>query len=424
MNSFTISELKPGIFFTSDAMLDDKFILLSNATPLTETLAKALIEWDFGAILSEGNTTDKSQLPVQKKQTDDEKRPRLRAPVLPPQKDFSAMNAGIKSVMGAPGTEGRTSYDIEMKRLAVVEKVYNEYMQYTDTMFTRFATHKELDLKTITQGIKDMCIFIKDSSRYLLRVIQSADVHDTHFLTSHSLRTTVLAITIGFQLNLPLSKLVELGISCIVHELGMLKIPPHLYTTERLLTLSEKRILSTHPVLTYNILKDYGFPSNICLGALEHRERENSSGYPRKLNGSEISLYAKIIGVACTFESMTAGRRFKEAQNANAVLLELLRNTGNQYDENILKALLCSLSLYPIGTYVFLSDGKIGISVDTNPSDPKNPLIQLIYETDANGEPKIVQPGTRDLSITRALTETEITDLLKSMPDKKQERKS
>ena len=100
-------------------------------------------------------------------------------------------------------------------------------------------------------------------------------------------------------------------------------------------------------------------------------------------------------------------------------MIELLKNAGNQYDETVIKALLYSLSLFPLGTYVYLSDGKIGISVEASPLDPKNPIIELINETGENGYPKTVQPDGRDLSITRALTDNELADLLKSMPQKK-----
>ena len=116
---------------------------------------------------------------------------------------------------------------------------------------------------------------------------------------------------------------------------------------------------------------------------------------------------------------MTSGRQYREAQNGNAAMVELLKNSGTQYDEAVIKALLYSVSLFPLGTYVYLSDGKIGVSVDVNPLDPKNPVIELINETDENGNPKTVQPGGRDLSITRALTESELNDLLKSMTKEK-----
>ncbi|MGI5174564.1 HD domain-containing protein [Treponema sp. OMZ 840] len=417
MNAFNIADLKPGIFLTADAVLDKNFILLSDITPLTEPLIKALTDWDFKQIFSNGELTS---VPNEAdKEAEKEAEIKKQNEKVETRKVGSVITDDIQSIIDAVSTEKENTSEMQAKRLEVVEKVYNQYLDYVERVYTRFATHKELDLKALSKNIQDMCIFVKDNTRYILRTIQSAGLKDKNFIITHSLRSTIIAISIGLQLSLPLSKLIELGVACVLHEMGMLKLPPQLYMTDKPLTISEKKALLTHPILAYDILKSYNFPLSICLGVLEHHEKENTSGYPQKLDGGRISMYAKIIAVACTFESMTAHRQYKEPQNNNAAMIELLKNTGNQYDESVIKALLYSVSLFPLGTYVYLSDGKIGMSVDVNPLDPKNPVIELINETDENGEPKLVQPGGRDLSITRALTESEMTDLLKSMPSKK-----
>jgi len=419
MNSFNISDLKEGIYFSSDVMLDKNFILMNSMTPLTGPLIKALIDWNFKQIFSTGNIT--VQETADGKVTDtlslagtsnwsEEIKAETQTPVL---------TKDIQSIIESVAKEKENTSEMEAERLRLVEKVYAQYMDYIHAVYTRFATHKELDLKALSKNMQDMCVFIKENDRYILRIIQTVPSRDKNFIVMHSLRSTVIAIAIGLQLKLSLSKLTDLGISCMLHEIGLLRLSPRLYLTEKPLTISEKKALLSHPIVAYNILKNYNFPLSVCLGALEHHERENGSGYPQKEDGSKISLYAKIIAVACFYESMTSGRQYREAQNGNAAMVELLKNSGTQYDEAVIKALLYSLSLFPLGTYVYLSDGKIGVSVDVNPLDPKNPVIELINETDENGNPKTVQPGGRDLSITRALTESELNDLLKSMAKEK-----
>ena len=55
MNSFNIDELKVGTYFSADVMLDKTFILLTNSIPLSEIMIKALKDWDFKQIYSDGN---------------------------------------------------------------------------------------------------------------------------------------------------------------------------------------------------------------------------------------------------------------------------------------------------------------------------------------------------------------------------------
>jgi len=424
MNSFNIADLKKGIYFSSDVVLDKNFILMNSMTPLTDSLIKALIDWNFKQIFSTGNIT--VQETADGKVTDtlslagasnwsEEIKAETQTPVL---------TQDIQSIIESVTAEKENTREMEAERLRLVEKVYVQYIDYINAVYTRFATHKELDFKALSKNLQDMCVFIKENDRYILRIMQTMPSRDKNFIVMHSLRSTVIAIAVGLQLKLSLSKLTELGISCMLHEIGLLRLSPQLYITDKPLTISEKKALLSHPIAAYDILKSYNFPLSICLGALEHHERENGSGYPQKEDGSKISLYAKIIAVVCSYETMTSGRQYRESQNGNAAMIELLKNTGNQYDEAVIKALLYTVSLFPLGTYVYLSDGKIGMSVDVNPLDPKNPIIELINETDKNGNPKTVQPGGRDLSITRALTESELNDILQSMTKEKAARAS
>ena len=111
------------------------------------------------------------------------------------------------------------------------------------------------------------------------------------------MRSTVLAIAIAQHMKeMSISKMTELGVSTILHEIGMLRLPPQIYMTNKPLSPSEKNQIKRHPVLGYSILKDLGFPVAIQLGALEHHETVNGEGYPRRLNDT-ISQNAKIISV-------------------------------------------------------------------------------------------------------------------------------
>lgn len=409
MNTFNVEELKPDTFFTANLVLDKGFLLLTTSTPVTESLKKALLDWDFKQVFTDGNINSGAATAesvsvstfTSKSTTDSSK--------------GAAMSDAIKKALSnaEQNSNDQETADADVKRLSVVQSVYNEYLNYISAIYTRYATHKELNLEDLSSTVKDLCIFIKENRRYVLRIQPTMEARSKDFLVSHSMRSTILAITIGMQLRLPLTKLIELGVSCILHEIGMIRLPPQLYLTDRPLTAAEKKIIFTHPLLSYNILKEYEFPLNICLGVLEHHEKENGAGYPRHLPAEKISMYAKIISVACSFEAITAPRHYKEAQSSYEAMVEMLKNNRQQYDENVIKALLYSLSLFPIGVYVFLSDGKIGQVIDVNPENPKNPIVQLLTETDANGDPKVIVTSDTGIKITRALNKEETADIKK-----------
>ncbi len=229
------------------------------------------------------------------------------------------------------------------------------------------------------------------------------------------MRSTVIAIVIALQLRFSLSKIVDLGVCCILHEIGQIRLPPQLYMTDRRLSPSEKQKLATHAVLGFNIAKENNFPTQIQLGILEHHERENRSGYPRRLEGSQIDIFAKIIGVACTFEAITAPRHFRQARSSYAAMVEILKNEGKQFDDTVIKALLYSLSLFPIGAWVYLVNGKIAQVTDASPDSPGNPIVSLLGEKDSFGNPITIQTDNDKNKIVRVLNKQETQDMLKTM---------
>jgi HD-GYP domain-containing protein (c-di-GMP phosphodiesterase class II) len=402
MNTFTIVDLKDDSYFYSDLLIDTQFLLAPEGTPFTSTLKKALLDWNFKQVFSETTLCSKKETNTKFETFDIES----DSP-----KNVSSISQKIQDTIDNTDTD---TNDTDTNRLAIVHKVYNEYMNYISSIYTHYATHKELNQEEISATVKEMCIFIKENKRFMLRIQPTMEARNRDFLVTHSMRSTVLAIAIGLQIRLPLTKLVDLGVACILHEIGQIRLPPQLYLSDRPLTGAEKKVMNTHPVLSYEILKSQNFPLSISLAALEHHERENGNGYPRHLSGDKISMFAKIISVACSFEAITAPRQYKTAQSSYVAMVDMLKNSGNQYDETVIKALLYSLSLYPIGSYVFLSDGNIGLIVDANPSNPRNPIVQLYNKTDANGDPKIISTNNNTVKIVRVLNAQEKKDIIKS----------
>jgi HD-GYP domain-containing protein (c-di-GMP phosphodiesterase class II) len=407
MNTYKINEIKDGTSFNGDLLIDRLFVIEPAGVPVSQTVLKALTEWEFSEVVSEGTVslgdftiTDASDSVISSISAETE--------------SAEAVSNSVKRSL-EDAAKSRSLENSEKARLAAVQNVYNEYMNYINYVYTRYATHREINQNELSDTVKDLCVFIKENRRYVLRITPSAEARSKNFLVIHSMRSTVLAITIGLQLHMSLSKLIELGVTCMLHEIGMIRLPPQLYLTDKQLSQGERAQIATHPVIGFEIVKELQFPLTIQLGILEHHEKENGSGYPRHLTGEKISVYAKIIAVACSFEAITAPREYKTERSTFDAMVEMLKNANHQYDETVIKALLYSLSLFPIGAYVYLINGKIGQVTDVNPDNPKNPIVQLLGEKESDGTPKTVQTNDTDIKIVRVLSKQELEDVMKSL---------
>jgi len=378
MKEFFLKDLQPSSFFTKTLYLDHSFVITAPEMAFTDEMIDILKKWSFNSVFSEGE----------------------------PHSEY----AGPPGVIAGDSSQsGVFQQQSDSDKLEKAEEFYRGLLFYVENTFVRAAVSDELDFNAITGKVRDIIEFLKEDRRFLMRVLKITEpAPDKSYIATHSVRSTIISIIIGSYLKLPNHRLLELGVAALVHEVGMLKLPSQIYLSQRPLTPQEQKTIITHPILGFNLLKSLEFPLPVCLAALEHHERENATGYPRRLTGDKIGLFSKIIAVACSYEALSSKRPHKEAKDGYTGMLELLKNEGKQYDDTVIKALVVSQSIYPIGLYVLLSNGKKGQVVDVNPETPRFPIVQVFGEFTPDGKIKMVQTAANELTIMRPLNHSEI----------------
>jgi HD-GYP domain-containing protein (c-di-GMP phosphodiesterase class II) len=377
MKKYNVKDIPRERYFTKAVYLDPHFVLAAPEIPFSEELAGTLTAWGFREVYSDGD-------PLEHYAEDG---------------DNDSKSKGI----------GDVSTIVDPDKVKEAEAFYASFQEYVEMLFTRLRIRNKLDFNNVAERIKLVVDFVREDRRFLMRAQRKTEpVDDKNYLASHTVRSTVIAIIIGTYLKLPAHRLIELGVAALLHEIGMLRLSSQIYLNNRPLTTQEWNDIFSHPVLSFKMLKSYDFPLVISLAALEHHERENGSGYPQHLTSGKISLYAKIIAVACSYEALSSKRPHKEAKDGYTGMLELLKNEEKQYDDTVVRALVYSLSIYPIGLYVLLSSGKKGQVVDVNPENARYPVVQIFGELTPGGKNKTVQTSRNGLSIVRPLTREEI----------------
>jgi HD-GYP domain-containing protein (c-di-GMP phosphodiesterase class II) len=377
IKNFPVKDIPPDSFFSQLVYLDSQFILAAPEMPFTPEMIKTLREWEFNEVFSAGEPRENYAAPPEEAKAEDDL--------------------------------GDAAFLSDGDKIKKAEGFYSAFQKYVENLFTQVAIKNELEFKTVAEKIKAACEVIREDRRFLLRVQKNTLSNpNDNYLASHAVKTTIISIIIGSYLKLPNHRLIELGVAALLHEIGMIKLPPQIYLSKRPLQPQERKAILTHPVLGFNLLKSFDFPLTVNLAALEHHERENGSGYPQKLTSEKISLYAKIIAVACSYEALSSQRPHKEAKDGYAGMLELLKNEGKQYDDTVVRALVFSLSIYPIGLYVLLSSGRKGQVVDVNPENPRYPIVQIFGELTPDGKNKIMETSQAGISIVRPLSREEI----------------
>lgn len=468
MINYKISDITPDMHFHSDVLLDTLFLISTPPCPIPGETLSLLKKWgfqelfsddekilskiqekekpksetkkidlgeteavDFSEFMADDNSGSipEDQIPEQFKQseeidlsefTDSFSEPPVQEQpashqAAPQMKSTGAPSRASEMQFGFASEQNALSAEKDKTKTEQAKKTYERFMEFISYIYTKYATKKIISQPEINEKVLELCNFTRENKKFILRISPNFEAQNKNFLISHSMRTTVLAIVIGLQLKMPYERIIELGVASILHEIGQIRLPPQLYMNSRILTPSEKSQVKTHTLLGYNIAKEAGMPLTIQFGILDHHERENGTGYPRHLAGSSISLYAKIIGVACSFEAITAPRQHRDAKTTYEGMIEMLKNRNHLYDDTIIKALLLSLSMYPIGAFVFLSNGRVAQVVDVSPSSPKNPIVQIVGSINPDGTPKQIQTDDNAIKIVRVMNKEESADLKKAL---------
>lgn len=215
-----------------------------------------------------------------------------------------------------------------------------------------------------------------------LNQINSLDSYMFH----HSVNVAVLSGIIGITLGYNRNQLLELGTGALLFDIGMTKIPREIWNKKGPLTEEEKKIVKTHTIEGYQILKNQHDISLLSAHvALQHHERYNGEGYPRGLKGDAIHEYARIVAIADVYDALTSPRLYRARYSPSEAIEYLLANGNSLFDLRILQKFAKHIAIYPVATTVILSTDQMGVVTQVHQDAINRPTIRIIKE--ASGQP-------------------------------------
>lgn len=179
-----------------------------------------------------------------------------------------------------------------------------------------------------------------DEDMDIIRVLGvAADSKDLHG-EGHSIAVTQLAATLGERLGLSAEEINNLRATALLHDLGKLATPPELFMKPGPLEQDDWKQVTYHPKLGADILERVQQMNSIVPGVKHHHERYDGKGYPDKLEGTRIPLFARIIAIADAFDAMTNTRSYRPALSVTDAINEIKRCAGTQFDPDLVKVFI------------------------------------------------------------------------------------
>jgi HD-GYP domain-containing protein (c-di-GMP phosphodiesterase class II) len=202
-----------------------------------------------------------------------------------------------------------------------------------------------------------------------------------------------LAIAMATKMGYGENALKDLALGCLIHDIGMLRIPKRIYQAKRRLSPREIAEITNHPVRTAETLGTHLLSLSLSTIAVAYQihERSNGTGYPRGRTASQIHQLAKIAGVADTFAGLAACRPHRDGLQPYFIMKKLLQGVAEGlFEADVLRGLLRTISLFPVGSFVRLSDGRQARVIRANDDSYDRPVVELATSGPPQGNANVV----------------------------------
>jgi putative nucleotidyltransferase with HDIG domain len=226
--------------------------------------------------------------------------------------------------------------------------------------------------------------------------IKAADT----YTFQHSVSICALLVSFAHALGMDAATVEEAGLGGLLHDVGKMKIPNEILNKPGKLTETEFDIMKSHASISRELLAGVpGVSEMVIQIAGEHHEKMNGGGYPRGIPGAQISQIGRMTAIVDVYDALTSNRVYHKGMEPTEVLKKLLEWSGTHLDGSLVQQYIRALGIYPVGSLVRLSGGRLAIVVEQS-EDLLRPMVRVVFDTAHK-----VQLQPRDLHLIHASEE-------------------
>lgn len=219
-------------------------------------------------------------------------------------------------------------------------------------------------------------VFIDSDALQCVSALRKKD----SYLLEHSVNVACLLVSFGKYLGLDKQTLKQLAIGGIIHDVGKIKVDDKILHKPAKLTPEEFEHMKLHQVFAGEIILHVKGLSDVSRDVcLMHHEKLDGNGYPRGLKGDEIPIHGRMSCIVDIYDALTADRCYKKGMSSAEAFKILLSLTPFHLDADLVYKFINCVGMYPVGSIVELSDGRVGIVWSSNDSQALKPEVKCFY---------------------------------------------
>lgn len=281
----------------------------------------------------------------------------------------------------------------DILRLSNVLKSSGTYKQYVEAVtklhqiFTKFSgrqTISNASISAIVESVKALLGKDVDSS---VALILDSEI-DGYEMAKSTINITILSGVIAQAMKLGQDEFDDVLVAAVLHDIGMLRVNDKITQKNSGLTEMEMQTVIAHTKYGFTTaVSELMYTDRVGKIIKQHHENYDGSGYPGRLHGEQIELGARIIRVADAFVAMITPKTYRAAMLGYEVIKTLLKDCEKLFDPAVIKALIQSIGIFPVGSLVLLNNASVGRIVKACKTMPLRPDIRVIIDEEETQYP-------------------------------------
>jgi putative nucleotidyltransferase with HDIG domain len=281
-------------------------------------------------------------------------------------------------ILASLSTDSPTSFGIELPR---ARDVYSKTMEAARDAVKSLKLGKEFPAREIEDMAEEVVGSILRNPDALMGITQIKGYDEGTF--EHSVNVAILTCSLAHSIGYERDVLKEAGIGGLLHDIGKTWIPENIVNKPAKYTEAEFTVMKRHPEYGIEIIKGRkGISDMSKVVIIQHHERINGQGYPRGLKGNQIHPIGLIAGLVDAYDAMTSNRVYRPSMTPQQALATIYNEIDKEYPKVISEHFVKLLGVYPVGSFVRLCNGEMGIVVKINRSEIMAPDVLMLYSRD------------------------------------------
>jgi putative nucleotidyltransferase with HDIG domain len=274
-------------------------------------------------------------------------------------------------------TEQQVSCEEELDAARVIQT--KAALEVT-SMFNEVRMGKALQVENAIPLVGEIYLSVARNSSALISLTRLKNKDNYTYM--HSVAVCALMIALGRKMGIDEDTVKSLGMAGLLHDVGKMAIPDLILNKPGKLTDKEFGLVKSHPVRGWEMLKESDEVDDIARDVcLHHHERVDGMGYPEKLSTDNLSLFAKMGAVCDVYDAITSNRSYKEGWEPGLSIRKMASWKDGHFDNRVFDAFVSTIGIYPVGTLVKLSSGRLSVVSDQTTQNLLKPQVKVFYST-------------------------------------------